>query len=71
MTITATSPRQEREILQDAAAALSELDRLHSTARALHASIEALCAEYGVVTRRWGYAPNHLRQACTAQGLLP
>jgi hypothetical protein len=68
---TATSPRHERDILQDAAAALSELDRLHSVARALDTSIEALCAEYGVATRRLGYAPNHLRQACAAQGLLP
>lgn len=71
MTITATSPRQEREILQDAAAALSELDRLHSTARALDTRIEALCREFGDATRRWGYAPHHLRQACAAQGLLP
>lgn len=69
--MTATSPRQEREILQDAAEALSALDRLHSTVRAMDASIEALCAEYGVATHRLGYAPHHLRQACTAQGLLP
>jgi hypothetical protein len=68
---TATSPRQEREILQDAAAALSELDRLHSTARALDTRIEALCHEFGDATRRLGYAPHHLRQVCTAQGLLP
>lgn len=71
MTITATSPRQERDILQDAAAALAELYRLHSTARAMDTRVEALCREYGDATRRWGYAPHHLRQACTAQGLLP
>lgn len=70
MNITAP-PRLERDILQDAAAALAEHDRLHSTARALDARIEALCAEYGVATRRWGYAPRHLRNACTARGLLP
>ena len=69
--MNATSPRQEREILQDAAAALSELDRLHSVARAMDARIEALCREFGDATRRWGYAPHHLRQACAAQGLLP
>jgi hypothetical protein len=69
--MNATSPRQEREILQDAAEALSELDRLHSTVRAMDTRIEALCAEFSVASRRWGYAPNHLRQACTAQGLLP
>jgi hypothetical protein len=66
-----TSPRQERDILQDAAAALAEHDRLHSATRALDARIEALCREYGDCTRRWGYAPHHLRQTCTAQGLLP
>ena len=64
------SPRQERDILQDAAAALAEHDRLHSATRALDAHIEALCREYGDCTRRWGYAPHHLRQTCTAQGLL-
>jgi hypothetical protein len=65
-----TSPRQERDILQDAAAALAEHDRLHSATRALDAHIAALCAEYGVATRRLGYAPHHLRQTCAAQGLL-
>jgi len=69
--MNATSPRQEREILRDAAAALSDLDRLHSTVRAMDARVETLCAEYGDATRRLGYAPHHLRQACTAQGLLP
>ena len=68
---TATSPRQEREILQDAAEALSELDRLHSTVRAMDTRVEALCREFGDATRRLGYDPRHLRQACTAQGLLP
>jgi hypothetical protein len=65
-----TSPRQERDILQDAAAALAEHDRLYSATRALDARIEALCREYGDCTRRLGYAPHHLRQTCTAQGLL-
>jgi hypothetical protein len=68
--MNSTSPRQERDILQDAAAALAEHDRLHSATRALDARIEALCREYGDCTRRWGYAPHHLRQTCTAQGLL-
>jgi hypothetical protein len=68
--MNSTSPRQERDILQDAATALAEHDRLYGATRALDARIEALCAEYGVATRRWGYAPRHLRQACTAQGLL-
>ena len=69
--MNATSPRQEREILQDAAEALSELDRLHSTVRAMDTRVEALCREFGDATRRLGYAPHHLRQTCAAQGLLP
>ena len=65
-----TSPRQERDILQDAATALAEHDRLYSATRALDARIEVLCAEYGVATRRWGFAPQHLRRAVEARGLL-
>jgi hypothetical protein len=68
--MNSTSPRLERDILQDAAAALAEHDRLYSATRALDARIAALCAEYGVATRRLGYAPHHLRQTCAAQGLL-
>ena len=65
-----TSPRLERDILQDAATALAEHDRLHSATRALDARIDALCREYGDAKRMYGYAPHHLRQTCTAQGLL-
>jgi len=70
MNITTTPPRPERDILQDAATALAEHDRLHSATRALDARIETLCAEYGVATRRWGFAPQHLRRAVEARGLL-
>jgi len=69
--MNATSPRQERDILQDAAAVFLELDRLHSAARALETSLEVLRTEYGVATLRWGWAPDQLRLACTDQGLLP
>jgi len=69
MNIT-TPPRQERDILQDAAAAIAEHDRLHSATRALDERITALCREYGDCTRRWGYAPHHLRRAVEARGLL-
>ena len=66
----ATSPRLERDILQDAAAALAEHDRLYSTARALDARIGALCREYGDVKRLYAFAPHHLRRAVEARGLL-
>jgi len=65
-----TSPRQERDILQDAAAALAEHDRLRGTLRDLDGRIDALCREFGESKRMYGYAPHHLRQTCTAQGLL-
>ena len=67
---TTTPPRLERDILQDAAAAIAEHDRLHSAMRGLDERIAALCAEYGDATRRWGYAPLHLRRAVEARGLL-
>jgi hypothetical protein len=67
---TTAPPRLERDILQDAATALAEHDRLHSATRALDERIENLCAEYGVATRRWCFAPQHLRRAVEARGLL-
>lgn len=70
MTINATSPRLERDILQDAAAAIAEHDRLYGAMRGLDERITQLCREYGDCTRRWGYAPHHLRRAVEARGLL-
>lgn len=68
--MSSTSPRLERDILQDAAAALAEHDRLYGAMRDLDERITALCREYGDCTRRWGYAPHHLRRAVEARGLL-
>ena len=65
------SPRLERDILQDAAIAMVEHDRLYGALRDLDERIGALCREYGDCTRRWGYAPHHLRRAVEARGLLP
>lgn len=65
------SPRLERDILQDAAAAIAEHDRLYGALRDLDERIGTLCREYGDCTRRWGYAPHHLRRAVEARGLLP
>lgn len=67
-TITAT--RLERDILQDAATAMAEHDRLYTALRGLDERITQLCREYGDCTRRWGYAPHHLRRAVEARGLL-
>lgn len=68
--MNSTSSRQERDILQDAAAAMVEHDRLYSALRDLDERIGTLCREYGDCTRRWGYAPHHLRRAVEARGLL-
>jgi hypothetical protein len=67
---TTAPPRLERDILQDAAAAIAEHDRLHSALRDLDERITSLCREFGDATRRWGYAPQHLRRAVEARGLL-
>lgn len=67
---TVTATRLERDILQDAATAMAEHDRLYGAMRDLDDRIEALCREYGDCTRRWGYAPHHLRRAVEARGLL-
>jgi hypothetical protein len=67
---TTTPPRLERDILQDAAAAIAEHDRLHSALRDLDERIAALSREYRDCTQSWGYAPLHLRRAVEARGLL-
>lgn len=67
---TVTATRLERDILQDAATAMAEHDRLYTALRGLDERITALCREYGDCTRRWGYAPHHLRRAVEARGLL-
>ena len=67
---TTAPPRLERDILQDAATALAEHDELANALRASEERLQALCVEYGVATRRWAYAPHHLRKSCAAQGLL-
>jgi hypothetical protein len=68
--MNSTSPRLERDILQDAAAAIAEHDELANALRASEERLQALCREFGVATRRWGYAPQHLRRAVEARGLL-
>jgi len=61
-------PRLERDILADAAAVFAVQDELATALREAEERLLALCLEYGEVTRRWGYAPHHLRQAVKATG---
>jgi len=68
--MNSTSPRLERDILQDAAAALAEHDRLYGAMRDLDERIGTLCREYGDVKRLYAFAPHHLRKICAAHGML-
>jgi hypothetical protein len=61
------SQRSPNDILRDATEAFAEHDRIHAEMRAAEARVQALCSEYGEATRRWGYAPYHLRRAVEAQ----
>ena len=66
---TTTKPRLERDILADAAAVFAVQDELTTALRDAEERLQALCLEYGEATRRWGYAPHHLRRAVDARGL--
>lgn len=63
-------PRLERDILIDAAAVFAVHDELATELRKAEDRLQALCREYGDCTRRWAYAPYHLRRAVQASGLL-
>ena len=63
-------PRLEREIFTDAAAVFAVYDELAAALGEAEDRLQALCREYGDCTRRWAYAPYHLRRAVQAIGLL-
>jgi hypothetical protein len=63
-------PRQERDILTDAATVFAVHDELAGALREAQDRLQTLCREYGDCTRKWGFAPHHLRQNCVARGLL-
>lgn len=77
MTATATRAERiptavltEQDILQAAAEALQEHERLRVALRASDDRLRALCRQYGQAAGVWGFAPHHLAQACKARGLL-
>ena len=70
MTIAKDQSRQERDILTDAATVFAVHDELAGALREAEDRLQTLCREYGDCTRRWAYAPHHLRQAVKASGLL-
>jgi hypothetical protein len=56
-----------RDILNEAARVFAAHDRVTAELRALEAELQILCRSFGEATRRWGYAPHHLRLAVEAQ----
>ena len=60
----------EQDILQAAAEALQEHERLRVALRASDDRLRTLCRQYGQAAGVWGFAPHHLAQACKARGLL-
>lgn len=68
---TATKPAQTvAQVLQEAAEAFAERDRLTIALRAADAQIMALCRAYDKAGGWRGIAPYHLRRACGTHGLL-
>jgi hypothetical protein len=60
----------ENDILQKAAEALREADRLQQALKANEATLRALCRQYDKAARVWGFQPHHLRRCCEARGML-
>ena len=67
---TPTAILTDLDLLQEAAEALREADRLRDATRANDTRLRHLCRQYGQATRVWGFQPHHLRRACEARGLL-
>lgn len=60
----------ELDVLNIAADALRERDRLEQAMRDSNDRIRQLCRDWGDAAGLWGVAPHHLAQACRARGLL-
>ena len=61
---------EQAEVLQRAADALREHDRLKAALRAQEAHLSDVSRDYSNVYKLWGVRPEHLRQACIARGLI-
>jgi hypothetical protein len=64
-----TEPTTVMGVLQMAADALAEQDRLRVALRANDARLTALCRLYDAVERTTGIQPHHLRTACEMRGV--
>ena len=61
---------EQAEVLQLAADAFKEHDKLKAALRAQEAHLSDVRRDYGNIYKRWGVRPEHLRQACVARGLI-
>ena len=57
------------DVLQKAAEALAESDRLRVATRVNDMRLTALCRLYDAVERTKGIQPHHLRTACEMRGI--
>lgn len=70
MTISLTKePTHVMDVLQKAAEALAESDRLRVATRVNDMRLTALCRLYDAVERTKGIQPHHLRTACEMRGI--
>lgn len=65
-----TDTLTELDVLREAVEALQEQERLRQALRASETHLRALCRSYDRAGHVWGTAPEHLRRACEARGLL-
>jgi len=79
MTTTTTTDRPldlpaailtETDIVQAAAEALQEQERLRMEQRRLDAELRALCRQFDAAAGTTGCSPDHLRRACSTRGLI-
>ena len=69
MTIN-TYTDEQAEVLQRAAKAIKDHDKLKAALRAHEAHLSDVSRDYGNIYKIWGVRPEHLRQACVARGLI-
>lgn len=68
--MTPTAILTEQDVLQEAATALQEHERLRVAMRDSETRLRTLCRQFDAASGSRGFAPHHLRRACEARGLL-
>ena len=65
-----TDTLTDLDVLRDAVEALQEHEQLRMALRASDQRLRTLCRAYDRTGHVWGTAPEHLRRACEARGML-